>query len=217
MHKKNAFTLIELLVVIAIIAILSAILIPVAFKGIEMSKRSNCANNLKGLGASFLAYAADHNGVLPLINDLKLDFQEDSYFTRHVVMLYTNGYVTDLRLYHCPSDKTENNNPAFPETELNKFDSDQNCSYLYIAGYNLISTPESPALVPLLTDESNISDDARGKNIGSMPTIGLDDNHGSNIRNVLYLDGHVVTLRDADAANAIFQNFKDPRYINSVD
>jgi prepilin-type N-terminal cleavage/methylation domain-containing protein/prepilin-type processing-associated H-X9-DG protein len=222
MQKKSAFTLIELLVVIAILAILVSILLPASLKGIEMANRSRCANNLKSLGVAFLSYAADHNGALPHINPLKVDFVEDPYFTRHVVMLYTNGYVTDLRLYHCPSDTTENDQPAFPVTELSQFNSDQNCSYLYIAGYSLISTLESPSLVPLLADESNISDDARGSNIGAMPLIGLHDNHGENVRNVLYLDGHVVTIKGSgtgkdNAANAIFKNYKDPRYINSVD
>ena len=59
MHKRNAFTLIELLVVIAILAILIAILIPVALKGIAMAQRSNCANNLKSIGTACLSYAAD--------------------------------------------------------------------------------------------------------------------------------------------------------------
>ena len=47
MKTKKAFTLIELLVTIAILAILIAILIPVALKGIEMAQRASCANNLK--------------------------------------------------------------------------------------------------------------------------------------------------------------------------
>ena len=65
MRKKQAFTLIELLVVIAILAILIAILLPVSFKALEMSKRSRCASNLRSLGAAFTSYATDHNGEMP--------------------------------------------------------------------------------------------------------------------------------------------------------
>ena len=54
---------------------------------------------------------------------------------------------------------------------------------------------------------------------GEMPShkIDEDDNHGADVRNVLFLDGHVVTFKDADAANAIFDNLKNPAVICSVD
>ena len=218
MNNKSAFTLIELLVVIAIIAMLMAIIVPVSMKGIEMARRSACANNLKSLGIAFTAYAADHKGDMPHYNTpLGLNFVEDEKLTRIVVMLYTNNYVTDLRLWVCPSDKIDNGYPVAPAKDLASFDSDKgSCSYLYISGYNLISTPETPALVPLLCDEANELEQGNLSD-GKMPPIGPDDNHGADIRNVLYLDGHVVTLKDADAANTIFDNFKDPRYICSVD
>ncbi len=219
MHKKNAFTLIELLVVIAIIAILISILVPGAMKGVEMSRRASCANHLKGIGVACLAYAGDHKGDLPHYLPLKIDFVEDSHFTRIAIPLYTNNYVTDLRLWVCPSDKIDQGSPVFPAKDLASFNSDKgSCSYMYISGYNLISTQESPALVPLFCDEANVEEQGNmSSQSGQMPTIGPDDNHGANIRNVLFLDGHVVTLKDADAANAIFNNFKDPRYICSVD
>jgi prepilin-type processing-associated H-X9-DG protein len=50
-----------------------------------------------------------------------------------------------------------------------------------------------------------------------MPKIGPEDNHGANVRNVLFLDGHVVTLKDANAANAIFDNLVNPKVLCSVD
>ena len=217
MNTKSAFSLIELLVVIAIIALLTAILVPASFVGIEMARRSSCANNLKTLGSAFFSYAADHKGALPHINPLGYDFTEAYPFTHHVVMLYVQGYDTDLRLYHCPSDKTSGGLPVFPQTDISQFDSLQNCSYLYIAGHHMISSRESPGIVPVLADESNRSDQGRGSNIGNMPEIGPDDNHGANIRNVLYLDGRVVTHKDPNSANAIFFNFKYPQYINTVD
>ena len=185
-----------------------------------MARRSACANNLKSLGIAFTAYAADHKGDMPHYNTpLGLNFVEDEKLTRIVVMLYTNNYVTDLRLWVCPSDKIDNGYPVAPAKDLASFDSDKgSCSYLYISGYNLISTPETPALVPLLCDEANEPEQGNlSAQSGNMPPLGPDDNHGADIRNVLYLDGHVVTLKDADAANAIFDNFKDPRYICSVD
>lgn len=219
MQKKNAFTLIELLVVIAILAILMAIVLPTSMKAIEMSRRASCANNLKSIGVACLAYAADHKGDMPHYNELANGFNEDSHFTYIVLMLATNNYVTDLRLWVCPSDKIDQGSPVFPAKDLASFDSDKgSCSYMYISGYNLISTRETPSLVPLLCDEANVAEQGNLKTqSGQMPQLGADDNHGANVRNVLFLDGHVVTLKDANAANIIFQNFVAPEYICSVD
>jgi len=38
-----------------------------------------------------------------------------------------------------------------------------------------------------------------------------------DVCNVLFLDGHVVTFKDANAANAIFDNLRQPSSICSVD
>ena len=40
---------------------------------------------------------------------------------------------------------------------------------------------------------------------------------GPTFATFFLLDGHVITLKDADAANAIFNNFKAPSFICSVD
>ena len=223
MHKKSAFTLIELLVVIAILAILMAILVPASMKGVEMARRSTCANNLKGIGIAFTSYAADHNGELPHNKDLPAmvpgaTFQEVS--TLHTIItnqLYTGGYVVDLRLWVCPSDKIDlNDTPVKPATDIKNFSSVGNCSYMYISGYHLMRTPETPAVAPVLADESNKRDYGPAKP-GNMNSITNGDNHGENVRNVLYLDGHVVTFKTANAANSIFSNLVNSSIICSVD
>jgi prepilin-type processing-associated H-X9-DG protein len=57
--------LIELLVVVAIIAILAAILLPTLQNAKEAARRTQCMNNLRQLGISFLSYSDDNNGWLP--------------------------------------------------------------------------------------------------------------------------------------------------------
>ena len=107
MRKKQAFTLIELLVVIAILAILIAILLPVSFKALEMSKRSRCASNLRSLGAAFTSYATDHNGEMPHNKALPPptgSFTEVTQFRIIITNVCQLGYVTDLSLWVCPSD-----------------------------------------------------------------------------------------------------------------
>lgn len=66
--KKNAFTLIELLVVIAIIALLISILLPSLSRARELSKRTVCSANLRGIGQAMYIYAQDDPQVFPSIN-----------------------------------------------------------------------------------------------------------------------------------------------------
>ncbi len=65
MKKQHCFTLIELLVVIAIIAILASMLLPALGKVKEISKKANCAANLKTLGQAFIMYASSYDDKLP--------------------------------------------------------------------------------------------------------------------------------------------------------
>jgi prepilin-type N-terminal cleavage/methylation domain-containing protein len=62
--RKRAFTLIELLVVIAVIAILLAILMPVASAVREQGQRVVCLSNLRQLTLAWIQYAEDHDGKL---------------------------------------------------------------------------------------------------------------------------------------------------------
>ncbi|HVT83450.1 MAG TPA: type II secretion system protein, partial [Phycisphaerae bacterium] len=59
--KTRGFTLIELLVVVAIIAVLIAILLPSLGSARELSKRTVCAANLKGIGQASAIYSAQFN------------------------------------------------------------------------------------------------------------------------------------------------------------
>lgn len=67
MKKSKAFTLIELLVVVAIIALLISILLPSLSRARELSKRTVCVANQRGLGQAFYIYAQDDPGVFPSI------------------------------------------------------------------------------------------------------------------------------------------------------
>lgn len=203
--RKSAFTLIELLVVIAIIGILASILIPAALTGVEMGRRSSCSNNLKGIGAAFLNYANDHRGALP----------DGDSLTDVAKELHEGGYLTELDIWHCLSDKKDSGGTAEAANKIDDFDSDKNCSYLYIAGYNLLATDEIPAQAPLAMDESNKSD--KKDSASGLPDLDKDDNHGKDVRNVLYLDGHVQPTKGADAVNGVLDTLKDPDKLSVID
>lgn len=173
MKKKNAFTLIELLVVIAIMGILIAILMPAISKALESSRRSTCANNLKGIGTGFLVYASDNQGDLPPGDDL----------TSIAQAAYNSGVVSNLNIWVCPSDK----NVSVAEN-IDDFDSGPNCSYMYVSGYTNLVRVQSLASTPLLMDEVD------GTSLADT------DNHGkSMIMNVVFFDGHVTAYKGVDA------------------
>src|SRR5690242_1042108 len=62
---NEAFTLIELLVVIAIIALLAALLLPALSSAQAKGRKTVCLSNLRQIGLSIIAYAADNDGKIP--------------------------------------------------------------------------------------------------------------------------------------------------------
>ncbi len=62
--KRKGFTLIELLVAIGILAILLAIFLPVFGQVREKGRLTSCLSNEGQLGAAFLLYAQDSDGVM---------------------------------------------------------------------------------------------------------------------------------------------------------
>ncbi|HZO88470.1 MAG TPA: type II secretion system protein [Chthonomonadaceae bacterium] len=81
-----AFTLVELLVVIAIIAVLTAILLPVFAAARASARRTACVSNLRQIGLALGMYRQDYEELPPQLSTLY------------------PAYVSDARLFLCPSD-----------------------------------------------------------------------------------------------------------------
>jgi len=64
----KGFTLIELLVVIAVVAILFALIMPVAGRAREAARAQGCISNLASLGKAIQLYAIDNAGMIPSRN-----------------------------------------------------------------------------------------------------------------------------------------------------
>jgi len=235
-HKKwstnQGFTLIELLTVMAILILLLALLVPRLSKMQEEARRSQCRSNLRQLGTAMLLYAGDNRGWLPArdenhvppvpgYRDGEYEFDERPGFTYHVLKLYETGYQTDPGLWKCPSDRWNGDGNDIPVTAARSFQSPpfnswENVSYMYVAGYNVVSTRENHSRAPVLADESNSRENGN-LTPGAMPPLGEKAAPGPNFRNVLYLDGSVVALEDAESANSVFEGMIEPAKIQSVD
>src|SRR5206468_1544637 len=64
-RHTDGFTLVELLVVIGIIAVLIAVLLPALNKARESARQVQCLSNMKQISTAIIAFANDHNGLMP--------------------------------------------------------------------------------------------------------------------------------------------------------
>lgn len=235
MRRREAFTLIELLVVIAIIAVLAALFLPITRAAVENGRRAACRSNLKQIGAALFMYASDPamNGEFTLIRPRTHPLIRQDPLPAHAKLLGgvvpSGGFVdaafvankvrtllTDPRVWVCPSDTTdEGGKQVVPAASIETIQR-HNISYMYIAGHRLLGSRENRAIAPVMCDESNERENGSATP-GNMPDLTDADNHGANFRNVLYLDGHVASIKRADAANAIFNGLVDTDSLQSID
>lgn len=186
---NKGFTLIELLVVIAIIGILAGILLPVLSRARESARSTQCASNVKQIGMGLIMYANENSEAFP-------SSTADAMLSLN--LLFPN-YISDQRVFKCPSDTFVTAVTNAGITAANAFDKDE-CSY----GYDYTHTQADDADVAILADRPT-------NNAASLPTSANSPNHGGTVnaagtadvagrgQNVLYLDGHVEFMSTQNA------------------
>lgn len=109
--KGSAFTLSELLIVIAIMAVLTALCLPAYRVAQTRLQMTQCSSNLREIGLGVHLYVAEHDGVYPPFPTTT----SMSYFpvggaptTTWIAfgVLYQLGYVSDGRVFYCPTTLT---------------------------------------------------------------------------------------------------------------
>lgn len=100
---SKGFTLVELLVVIGIIALLVSILLPALQSARRQANTIKCLSNLRQVATSFMYYARDYKGVMPLVrgerNDGSAAFLSgtdsgDTYWTDYLMPYFNKNAVT---------------------------------------------------------------------------------------------------------------------------
>ncbi len=181
---KKAFTLIELLVVIAIIAILAAILFPVFARARENARRSSCQSNLKQIGLGTMQYAQDYDEkILPNYLPAGASNQMWSYIVQ--------PYVKSNQLFNCPSYSafTYNGEPFVETLSYGMNPAFEPNTIRSLASIGKVSE------TVYVTDGTAFRARPEGYVFGAATTDRLVDYRHLETAAVLFLDGHVKSMR----------------------
>ncbi len=212
--RRWAFTLIELLVVVSIISLLIGLVLPGLSKARETANIVACGANIKQSGVAVYAYAEDNDGMIPRgpndvhgffapfgllyseVADSQIWIGATGKYTGHGNTL--DGYLNDPEAVYCPADDTTD-----PQAERANIGTgtDAYGSYLYrnldqINGNGIISSPGTnsqnmPVRVLLLDRQTLVT---------AIPNA-FRTNHGNELSNILFLDGHVGQYPNAENRN----------------
>ena len=234
----RGFTLVELLVVIVVISILMALLLPALAGARHSANRLACHNNLHQIGIAIRVYADCNNGRIPFGPKAPpvmtaTDFYPATGVPTSLISLM-NGQPVGLglllktqlegqpRSLFCP----DSDQPLSADAELAKVGLRQaQCGYYY--RHASVARQFDPPGVDVLSPD-HLELDNLGKNRNGMPIRALvidtqflasvgfaafgvvpRTHHEQRWSNVLYADGHAVSLSNSDGRFTV--NVDDPQ------
>lgn len=195
---RVGFTLVELLAAIAVIAVLAVLLASVASRMVDSGRRVKCAQNLASLGKGFISYMGENQFGLPTASETSAiepgaSAPTDWIFAVDAYVPYSRG------AYLCPS------NPARFSSDKISTDRETNYAINYWMREGMIKSPMfrariSPLTLPAPSKVALLLDGTAAWIKDTQPTRIATVHRGA--ANVLFLDGHVQTMRKAELFDA---------------
>lgn len=194
-----------------VVGILAAILLPALARAREAARRASCQNNLKQMGLVYMMWANEHDHALPPLSDVPGEFAPSAS------AIYPE-YLATPSIFNCPSDSDVTQVMETPETIGDE-------SYFYL-GYAVTNETEARAFIDAYRQQQQSGGGFEGDLVaaagagtaGTDHFVRLKDSSGMELPvradqipimfdrslehhipggiNVLYLDGHVVFLRE---------------------
>jgi prepilin-type N-terminal cleavage/methylation domain-containing protein/prepilin-type processing-associated H-X9-DG protein len=209
--NRRGFTLLELLVVVSIIAVLAALLFPVAGRMIERGRTTKCTNFMQQIGAAAIRYAGENEMQLPVTSHQRR--------TGHKSWTITlQPYASGTLCFRCPCDEDKERpysyamndfltpNPAgAPELDVARL------SRLEHARETVLFAEASKEYVN--TDHFHFSDYLGRPIPGEIFTKQVAAERHAGAGNYLFADGHVETIEWERAKKLLAQDgsrFFDP-------
>ena len=205
--RNSAFSLVEILVVIAVLAILMAMMIPIAKGVLENGRTARCLSNLRQIGSGIFNYAAENDGRIVPDFDGRYRWAEllqvTGYLNTGVTEQNFSQAIRPSSILLCPAAKIEFDGTYWVSSE--KRGRLYGATYginRYVSYYNEDPTMSTfrqlrlqgisqPQQLYLLTDSYHTS----VLNYPHIPEVFPAKIH-RGAANILFCDGHVETVKD---------------------
>lgn len=199
--QRRGFTLPEVLVVFLIIVITASLVWSVSRQLVDRSHGVKCASNLREIGVAVMLYAADNQMSLPVTSHQRRQGGKSWTLT---LQPYTSGTLS----FKCPTDTVENR----PYTYLINDFLTPNPAGAPDLDFSRLAKIERPAETMMFGEASGSYRNSdhfhfSGYRDGVMPPETFESQVATTahtaVSNYLFADGHVETLRRAEALTRI--------------
>ena len=215
-HSRNQsfklFTLIELLIVIAIIAILASMLLPALNQARNKAATSLCSSNLKQAGMFTALYTSTYGDMLFYERDSQIIPNTRWHYLINKLRKGSTDNLSNpgsnAEIYWCSRDRNLlTNKNLTPEVRFANGRSSYGFNYWYLDGTKIVRV-KRPAETVLMADASTTPDTDPG---GWCQLVPWNSSGRAVIypwhvpvANVLWIDGHVTSVRSPNAAYSGF-------------